>query len=240
MKSLSKTMLILVLAFGYSCSVYAQPMTEPVQTIGKGNVQVDVGVGSEVGGNSSEYQYPNYLLIYGIGEHVELRLEGDFNSSHFGAFNNELGISPVQLGMKFELPNVPGTRSETSMMYHIYNTRFSNSGGTDIVGGLARLLMYHPITDRFSLSNCFGFEVGDHIDADLFASVVLAFQYSERISFYSEVHGHEFFRGGALRNIDVGAAYSVLDNIGIDATWGRNIYGLYSSNVLSFVISYSI
>lgn len=211
-------------------------LTESAFSVEKGQIQFEVGFLRESFISIISSQVPNYLIRYGLGNDLELRIAGAVENLEFMAFDSKPIASPIEIGFKYELMQESESGFQLAVISHFYHTALGGGNLPDNYGTITRLTLSHALSETFDVGYNLGVAAESGSDADIFYTIAVGLPLAEKLGLYAELFGNNVGNSGS-HAFDAGLTYLVTPTVQLDSSAGTGLFGEESSSFLSVGIS---
>lgn len=219
--------------------------TESALTVPKKYFQGEFGFGKEsFGGNNYNLIHPTFLLKYGLGKRMELRLEGNFLSEYVQLIPNPkttTNLEPVEIGAKVSLFEEKGLLPKTSLIVHVgLPFAGSNVDRDQNLFPSFRFTCQNSITEKIGLGYNLGAEWNgyDNKPAWLYT---FSPNFSIGKKWYAYVEAFGFYEQKSWQhNLDGGFAYYVSNDTKFDLSGGFGIGSTLLKNYFALGFSFRL
>jgi hypothetical protein len=215
-------------------------LAESAGVVGKGRVQLETGVQQEYSrddGSRVRTLLVPTLLRFGVGDGLEIRIEGDtYNRMHEtppgGVGQRSEGLAPTSVGMKLSLGEAAGSEGvSTAAIVRYYPRSGSGDFRSAHATGDLRLAAGWELAPKWSLNPNLG--VGFYEDdaqrryTSALAAATLGYDATKSLNLFIDASARypERRNGGSGALVDVGAAYLIGRDLKVDFSVGSRVAG---------------
>ncbi len=199
--------------------------TESPLPVGKRNLQIEVGMQSEVRdtrhGSYRTYLHPTSLIRYGISDRVELRFVNTYMTVDYHSFK-ETAFENFEIGTKIGLFDRPESTTDIGFIGHLSVPSGTESFTDNDYGFIGRFCFSHDLSESFNISYNLG---GDYFNDNFEFAYTLAFGFAvnDKVGIYFEPYG--YFGGDDSSNLlgDMGVTYLFTPDFQFDFSYGLGI-----------------
>ncbi len=237
--------LITVQGFGQDLETDRPDQTESSNTVPKGTLQIESGLGIQIaqngltGLNDGSFVLPTSLFRIALANKFELRVVNTLRCNRSeNIFFNTVGnweIDDLQLGFKWKWVEGDGAKPQISLMSHAVLP--TGSGNVDNMYGIVnKLLLSHDFSNGWGLGYNFGYEYLGIGDGNLTYSISFAMPITDKLGTYIESYGVYENIENFVTNADAGITYLWKDNIQLDYSFGIGITNRMNYHALGLSI----
>jgi len=200
--------------------------TEGSSTIGRGDLQIELGVligfTGESGNSTRQILAPTTLFRYGITKGIELRILSQFETAKTGDIEIE-GISDLQIGTKIQILKDPTKNIEIAFLSHLIVPTGTTELSLDKVGSINDLSISHSLSENVGLGYNLGYNYYGVGQGDLAYTIALGVSVNDKVGVYIESFGDLVEFEDHLTSFDAGFTYLQNDQLQFDFSFGTGI-----------------
>jgi hypothetical protein len=202
--------------------------TESATVLGNGVFQFESTYEFELTGDSDEREkemlFPGFLLSYGLGWGIELRVANQYKT-YSDNFFSIYGFTDIDIGTKIKLFKGNDEKNEVALISHFFIPTGSNGISNERLGNETLVLAWHELTEKLGIEYNIGysnFEI-DSEKGNFVYSFVSDYEIQDNFGLFIETYGELIEFEELEAGFDLGLAYQLTDNLEFELAAGTGI-----------------